>query len=39
LGNGEDLSLVGSSKFSIFTHPTKRNEEQMKKIRTLFPEI
>ena len=39
LGNGEDLSLVGTSKFSIFTNPTKRNEEQMKKIRTLFPEI
>ena len=39
LGNGDDLSLVGTSKFSIFTNPTKRNEEQMKKIRTLFPEI
>jgi 5'-methylthioadenosine phosphorylase len=39
LGNGDDLSLIGTSKFSIFTNPTKRNEEQMKKIRTLFPEI
>ena len=39
LGNGDDLSLLGTSKFSIFTNPTKRNEEQMKKIRTLFPEI
>lgn len=39
LGNGDDLSLVGTSKFSIFTNPTKRNESQMKKIRTLFPEI
>jgi 5'-methylthioadenosine phosphorylase len=39
IGNGEDLSLIGTSKFSIFTNPTKRNEEQMKKIRTLFPEI
>ena len=39
LGNGDDLSLIGTSKFSIFTNPTKRNETQMKKIRTLFPEI
>lgn len=39
LGNGDDLSLDGTSKYSIFTNPTKRNEEQMKKIRTLFPEI
>ncbi|MCG9873541.1 MAG: S-methyl-5'-thioadenosine phosphorylase [Leptospiraceae bacterium] len=37
LGNGDDLSLIGSTKFSIITAPEKRNPEQVKKLKTLFP--
>ncbi|PJE04907.1 MAG: S-methyl-5'-thioadenosine phosphorylase [Leptospira sp.] len=37
LGNGDDLSLIGSTKFSIITSPEKRNPEQVKKLKTLFP--
>jgi 5'-methylthioadenosine phosphorylase len=37
LGNGDDLSLVGSTKFSIITAPEKRNPEQVKKLKTIFP--
>lgn len=37
LGNGDDLSLLGSTKFSIITAPEKRNPEQVKKLKTLFP--
>jgi 5'-methylthioadenosine phosphorylase len=39
LGNGEDTTLKNSTKNSIFTSPEKRNPEQMKKIRTLFPDV
>ncbi len=35
LGNGDDLSLVGTSKFSIITSTEKRNPEQMKKLQTI----
>ena len=35
LGNGDDLSLVGTSKFSIITSPEKRNPEQLKKLKTI----
>jgi 5'-methylthioadenosine phosphorylase len=37
LGNGDDLTLVGSTKFSILTAPEKRNPEQVKKLKTIFP--
>jgi len=37
LGNGDDLNLIGSTKFSIITSPEKRNPEQVKKLKTLFP--
>ncbi|NCN10386.1 MAG: S-methyl-5'-thioadenosine phosphorylase [Leptospira sp.] len=37
LGNGDDYSLVGSTKFSILTAPEKRNPEQVSKLKTIFP--
>jgi 5'-methylthioadenosine phosphorylase len=39
LGNGDDLSLKGSTTASIITAPEKRNNEQMKKLKVLFPEL
>lgn len=38
LGNGEDLSLKGSTKFSLITSPDKRNPEQVEKLKKLFPD-
>ncbi|MCC5814435.1 MAG: S-methyl-5'-thioadenosine phosphorylase [Leptospira sp.] len=38
LGNGDDLSLKGSTKFSFITAPEKRNPEQIKKLKGLFPD-
>ncbi len=38
IGNGDDLSLVGSTKYSIITSPEKRNPEQVKKIKSLLPD-
>jgi 5'-methylthioadenosine phosphorylase len=38
LGNGDDLSLKGSTKFSLITAPEKRNPDQMKKLKVLFPD-
>lgn len=38
LGNGDDLSLKGSTKFSLITSPEKRNPEQVKKLQAMFPE-
>ncbi|MBE7413033.1 MAG: S-methyl-5'-thioadenosine phosphorylase [Leptospiraceae bacterium] len=37
IGNGDDLSLVGSTKFSILTSPEKRNKAQLEKIHALLP--
>jgi 5'-methylthioadenosine phosphorylase len=39
LGNGDDLSLIGTSKFSIITSPEKRNPEQVKKLKTILEGI
>jgi 5'-methylthioadenosine phosphorylase len=39
LGNGDDLSLKNTTKYSIITSPDKRNEEQLKKLRTIFKDI
>jgi 5'-methylthioadenosine phosphorylase len=38
LGNGDDKTLQGSTKYSIITAPEKRNPEQVKKLKVLFPE-
>ncbi len=38
LGNGDDLTLQGSTKFSIITSPEKRNPEQVEKLKYLFPD-
>jgi 5'-methylthioadenosine phosphorylase len=38
LGNGDDLSLKGSTKYSIVTAPEKRNPDQVKKLKIIFPE-
>ncbi|MCX7999203.1 MAG: MTAP family purine nucleoside phosphorylase, partial [Leptospiraceae bacterium] len=38
LGNGDDLSLKGSSKFSIITSPEKRNPKKVKDLEYLFGE-
>lgn len=38
LGNGDDLSLKNSTRYSIITAPEKRNPEAVKKLRVLFPE-
>lgn len=38
LGNGDDVSLQGTTKYSIITVPEKRNPEQVKKLKVLFPE-
>ena len=35
LGNGEDSSLKGSTKFSIITSPEMRNPEEVEKIKSL----
>ena len=37
IGNGEDTSLVGSTKFSIVTAVEKRNPAQVQKLKYLFP--
>jgi len=37
LGNSDDLSIVGSTKYSIVTSPEKQNKEQVKKLKFLFP--
>lgn len=37
LGNSDDSSLVGSTKYSIVTSPEKRNKEQVSKLKFLFP--
>jgi 5'-methylthioadenosine phosphorylase len=39
LGTGDDLSLIGTSKFSIITSPEKRNPEQVKKLKTILEGI
>lgn len=39
LGNGDDLTLKGTAKFSIITSPDKRNPETMKKLKTIFSDI
>jgi 5'-methylthioadenosine phosphorylase len=39
LGNGDDLSLKGTSISSIITAPEKRPIETMKKLQVLFPEL
>lgn len=38
IGNGDDLSLQGTMKYSIITDPSKRNPEQVKKLQVLFPD-
>ncbi|MCX7998538.1 MAG: S-methyl-5'-thioadenosine phosphorylase [Leptospiraceae bacterium] len=38
LGNGDDLTLKGSSKFSIITSPEKRNPKKIKDLEYLFGE-
>ncbi|RHX87851.1 S-methyl-5'-thioadenosine phosphorylase [Leptospira stimsonii] len=38
IGNGDDLSLKNSTKYSIITAPEKRNPETVKKLKVLFPE-
>jgi len=38
IGNGDDLTLVGTTKFSIMTTPEKRNHEQVVKIKALLPD-
>ncbi|WCL49749.1 S-methyl-5'-thioadenosine phosphorylase [Leptospira sp. GIMC2001] len=38
LGNGDDVSLIGTTKYSIVTAPEKRNPEQVMKLKVLFPE-
>ncbi|TGK27923.1 S-methyl-5'-thioadenosine phosphorylase [Leptospira gomenensis] len=38
IGNGDDLSLKNSTKYSIVTAPEKRNPETVKKLKSLFPE-
>ena len=38
IGNGDDLSLKETMKYSIITPPEKRNLEQVKKLKVLFPE-
>ncbi len=37
LGNSDDLSLIGSTKFSIVTSPDKRDKNQVEKLKFLFP--
>ncbi|WP_411824178.1 S-methyl-5'-thioadenosine phosphorylase [Leptospira sp. 'Mane'] len=37
IGLSDDLSLKESTKYSIITAPEKRNPEQMKKLKYLFP--
>ncbi len=36
LGNGDDLSLQGSAKYSIITSPDKRNPQKVKDLEYLF---
>ncbi|XDD50174.1 S-methyl-5'-thioadenosine phosphorylase [Leptospira sp. WS92.C1] len=38
IGNGDDLSLKNSTKYSIITAPEKRNPDTVKKLKVLFPE-
>lgn len=38
IGNGDDLSLKNSTRYSIITAPEKRNPETVKKLKILFPE-
>ncbi|TGK11655.1 S-methyl-5'-thioadenosine phosphorylase [Leptospira fletcheri] len=38
IGNGDDLSLKNSTKFSIITAPERRNSETVAKLKVLFPE-
>ena len=35
LGNSEDKSLLGTTKYSIITSPDKRNPKELEKIKTL----
>lgn len=37
LGNSEDQSLVGSTKYSLVTAPEKRNVDQVNQLKYLFP--
>ncbi len=37
LGNSDDKSLQGSTKFSIVTAPEKQNRDQIQKLKFLFP--
>ncbi|PJZ69993.1 S-methyl-5'-thioadenosine phosphorylase [Leptospira perolatii] len=38
LGNGDDLSLKQSTKFSLITAPERRNPDTVAKLRVLFPD-
>lgn len=38
IGNGDDVSLKNSTKYSLITAPEKRNPEAVKKLKVLFPE-
>jgi 5'-methylthioadenosine phosphorylase len=38
LGNSQDFGLKGSTKYSIITAPEKRNPEQAKKLKVMFPD-
>ncbi|TGK07069.1 S-methyl-5'-thioadenosine phosphorylase [Leptospira semungkisensis] len=38
LGNGDDLTLKNSTKFSIITAPERRNPDAVSKLKVLFPD-
>ncbi|TGK03058.1 S-methyl-5'-thioadenosine phosphorylase [Leptospira langatensis] len=38
LGNGDDLSLKNSTKFSIITAPERRNPDTVAKLKVMFPD-
>ncbi|EMK00065.1 S-methyl-5'-thioadenosine phosphorylase [Leptospira sp. WS58.C1] len=38
LGNGDDLSLKNSTKYSIITAPERRNPDTVAKLKVLFPD-
>ncbi|EQA35488.1 methylthioadenosine phosphorylase [Leptospira inadai serovar Lyme str. 10] len=38
LGNGDDLTLKNSTKYSIITSPEKRNPDTVAKLKVLFPD-